>query len=150
MLDDPPQSMAAVPLAFVFIPQPRFTVGVPVKLIPVSALLSMLIMQYLPVCTTAAVAEALIVGVELVKKLEKAKVRCAETVTRTALVSADQVPAVGGACTVHVGVVPRRFVTSPRVKSREIGLLALQLPLVTVCVAILPNAPASAPLSAAR
>ena len=85
MVDEPLPSTAVVPLAFVLRPQPRSTVALPEKLRPVSVLLSRLMTQYFPVCTTAAVAEAEIVGVAVMKKPEKARLCWADTVTLTAL-----------------------------------------------------------------
>src|SRR3954447_5428605 len=150
MVDEPPQSIASLPLALVFIPQPRLTVGLPVKLIPVSALGSMLSMQYLPLWTSAAVALAEIVGAAVMNRLEKGKVRWTETVTRTACVVVAQAPVVGGVWTAQVGVVPSLAVTLPSVMSRAIGVLAVQAPVVTVWLASSPNTPARAALSAAR
>jgi hypothetical protein len=118
---------------------------------PVSAFVSVLIMQYRPDWTRAAVAEAVIVGALVMKRLENENLPGAETVTLTAeLAAAVQAPLVGGDWTVQVGVVPIRVLTVPTVRSRETGLLALQLPVETVCPASFPKTPASAPLSAAR
>ena len=85
MVDEPLPSTAAVPLALVIIPQPRLTVALPEKSIPVSALLSSAFAQYLPLCTTAAVAVALMVGGDDRKSPEKDSARLAETWTFTAL-----------------------------------------------------------------
>src|SRR5258707_11628863 len=98
MVGEPLGSAAAGPFALVFIPQPRFTVGLPEKVKPVATVFFRLMTQYLPSCTIAAVAAAVIVGAVLMNRLEKDSDCWAVSVTFTALEELDvQAPEVGGA-----------------------------------------------------
>ena len=92
----------------------------------------------MPLWTTAAVADAVIVGADDMNKPEKASLRWPASVTLTAFVVVVHAPVLGGVSTLHVGVVPRRLVTLPRVRSRATGVLALHAPVVTVWPASFP------------
>src|SRR4051812_7611112 len=85
MLLLPVASTAEAPLALVFMPQPRFTVGLPENDSPVPALFLSEMTQYLPVWTTAAVADAVMVGAVERNMPENAMALDPDTVTATAL-----------------------------------------------------------------
>ena len=69
--DDPVATAAVSDVELVIIPQPRSTSALPVAVMPVTAVLSRLMTQYLPDGTMVAVAVAVIVGVALMNMPEK-------------------------------------------------------------------------------
>src|SRR4051794_734924 len=86
--DDPVATAAVSDVELVIIPQPRSTSALPVAVMPVVAVFSRLMTQYLPDGTMVAVPTALMVGIALMNMPEKLSFFCTERATRTALLSA--------------------------------------------------------------
>src|SRR5262252_6576556 len=84
--DEPVAIAALSDVELVIIPQPRFSVELPVAVMPVVAVGSRLTTQYAPVCTVAAVAEAWIAGDEDMNSPEKCSGCVTDSTTRTAFV----------------------------------------------------------------
>jgi hypothetical protein len=74
-VDDPVATAAFIETELVIIPQPRFTVALPVAVIPVALVFSRLTTQYFPEGTIVAVALAEIVGGEVINMPEKLRAR---------------------------------------------------------------------------
>src|SRR3954447_13593335 len=107
MVGLPLGSTAAAPLALVFMPQPKLTVGLPEKFRPVATVFLRLMTQYLPLCTMAAVADAVIVGAAVMNRPEKDSACDVDMLTWTAFQEAAvHEPVVGADSTAQVGVVP--------------------------------------------
>src|SRR5215212_4780336 len=104
--DDPVATAAVRDVELVIIPQPRSTSALPVAVMPVTAVLSRLITQYLPDGTMVAVPTAVIVGVALMNMPEKLSFFCTESATRTASLSAVRLPVEGGLVVDTVVVMP--------------------------------------------
>ena len=104
--DDPVATAAVKEVELVIIPQPRSTSALPVAVMPVTAVLSRLMTQYLPDGTMVAVAAAVMVGVALMNMPEKLNCFCTESATRTASLSAVRLPVDGGLVADTVVVMP--------------------------------------------
>src|SRR6476620_935808 len=104
--DEPVATAAVSEVELVIIPQPMSTSALPVAVMPVTAVFSRLMTQYLPDATMVAVPTAVMVGVALMNMPEKLSFFCTASATRTALLSAVRVPVDGGLVVDTVVVMP--------------------------------------------